>query len=131
MDPDHNEGEMVIETTKPPTKTFHWSHLEGSKPLRRMLRLLCDGRSHSTREIGREADICAVSTAASELRHNGIAVEDAEPAHPIYPNTGEESPKIYYYYRIKEENIRVARERLAEAEEIARKKMLDTQTQKP
>lgn len=46
-----------------------------SPRLQRVLRLLQDGRWHSTLGIVQEAQVLAVSAVVSELRQNGIRVE--------------------------------------------------------
>ena len=53
---------------------MHYAHLAKSKRLQRTLRLLSDGQEHSTRDIIRGADVCAVNSVISELRANGIPV---------------------------------------------------------
>lgn len=53
---------------------MHYARLSHSKRLQRTLRLLCDGQEHSTRDIIRGADVCAVNSVISELRANGIRV---------------------------------------------------------
>ncbi len=45
-----------------------------SARLRRVLGVLADRRWHSTREIVRAADVCAVNSIMAELRANGYAV---------------------------------------------------------
>ena len=49
--------------------------LRNSARLQRVMRLLADGRWHSTLGIIQEAQVCAVSALISELRQNGIQVE--------------------------------------------------------
>ena len=109
-------------TQKPPKpeRSFHWRHIEGSAPLQRMLRLLCDGLMHSTRDIDRTAEICAVSTAASELNHNGIVVECEQVVAGETVN-GLELPPAFYYH-VPAAHIEAARERLAQAEKILKGK---------
>jgi biotin operon repressor len=53
---------------------MHHAKLHRSPRLQRVLRLLSDCREHSTREIIRGADVCAVNSCIAELRENGIAV---------------------------------------------------------
>jgi hypothetical protein len=53
---------------------IHYAKLESSERLQRVLRLLSDGRWHSTRDIMFGADVCAVSTTMAELRENGIRI---------------------------------------------------------
>lgn len=53
---------------------IHFARLENSDRLRRVLKMLLDGRWHSTRDIMLQADVCAVSTTISELRANGVDI---------------------------------------------------------
>ena len=53
---------------------MHHATLAHSKRLQRTLRVLCDGQEHSTRDLIRAADVCAVNSIISELRCNGIRV---------------------------------------------------------
>lgn len=53
---------------------IHYAKLNNSDRLKRLHKLLSDGRWHGTREINRAADVCAVNTACAELRANGISV---------------------------------------------------------
>ncbi len=46
-----------------------------SNRLQRLLRVLADGREHSTLDLSIQAKICAVSAAISELRANGYDIE--------------------------------------------------------
>jgi biotin operon repressor len=50
------------------------ARLAHSPRLQRVLALLADGLPHSTRQIIQEAHICAVNSAVSELRDNGIPI---------------------------------------------------------
>ena len=45
--------------------------LSTSKRLQRVATLLSDGREHSTRDIMRGANVCAVNSCVAELRDNG------------------------------------------------------------
>lgn len=45
-----------------------------SKRLQRVLKLLSDGRPHTTREIVRKARVMAVNACVSELRHHGAEI---------------------------------------------------------
>lgn len=45
-----------------------------SPRLRRVLRVLSMGGEHSTRDLIRRADVCAVNSCIAELRANGVAV---------------------------------------------------------
>ena len=53
---------------------IHYAKLESSKRLQRVLALLKRGGWGTTREIDRLADVCAVSTAITELRRNGLNI---------------------------------------------------------
>jgi len=46
-----------------------------SDRLRRVVRAMKDGRWHSTRDIMRRADVCAVNSCIAELRCNGAEIE--------------------------------------------------------
>lgn len=52
--------------------TIHFAKYEDSERLQRTLQLMLDGLARTTREIDRGADICAVNSAACELRANGF-----------------------------------------------------------
>jgi len=57
-------------------KGFHAASVEKSPRLQRVRDYLAkDGLWHSTRDIMHSAHICAVSTAVSELRSNGMTIE--------------------------------------------------------
>jgi biotin operon repressor len=49
--------------------------IERSERLQRVLWLLLDGNWHSTLDIIRRADVCAVNSCISELRANGLRIE--------------------------------------------------------
>ncbi len=51
---------------------IHYAKYEDSDRLQRTLRFMLDGQARTTREIDRGADICAVNSAACELRANGF-----------------------------------------------------------
>jgi hypothetical protein len=53
---------------------MHNANLKNSKRLQRVLAVLQDGRSHTTRQIIRQAHVCAVNSIISELRANGIMI---------------------------------------------------------
>jgi len=55
--------------------TIHYAKIENSDRLRRVLAVLSDGQPHSTMEIVRAAEVCAVNSAIAELRMNGIRIE--------------------------------------------------------
>ena len=46
-----------------------------SPRLQRVLRLLEDGRPHTTRGILRRANVCCVNTVIAELRHHGAKID--------------------------------------------------------
>lgn len=50
------------------------ARLDRSARLRRVARLLADGRPRTTLQIASAARVCAVSTVVSELRQNGLAI---------------------------------------------------------
>lgn len=54
---------------------IHYAKLSSSPRLQRLYATLKDGKPKSTRDIMREADICAVNTAVAELRHNGYEID--------------------------------------------------------
>ncbi len=53
---------------------IRYAKFENSDRLKRVYRLLSDGRWHGTRDIMMRADVCAVNSAAAELRANGFDV---------------------------------------------------------
>lgn len=54
---------------------MHNARLENSGRLQRVLAVLKQGRAKTTRQIVREAHVCAVNSIISELRANGIRIE--------------------------------------------------------
>lgn len=54
---------------------IHYARAEHSRRLQRVLGVLSDRRWHTTREIIRLGQVCAVNTIVSELRRNGFVVE--------------------------------------------------------
>lgn len=54
---------------------MHAARLTNSDRLKRVQKLLSDGKSHSTLDIVRRARVCAVSAAISELRYNGYEID--------------------------------------------------------
>lgn len=54
---------------------MHAANLSSSARLRRVLRVLCDGREHSTLDLIAEAQVCAVNSIVAELRANHVAIE--------------------------------------------------------
>ncbi len=53
---------------------MHYARLEKSDRLKRVKELLQDGRQHSTLDVVRNACVCAVNSAVSELRANGLDI---------------------------------------------------------
>ncbi|MDW7643423.1 MAG: helix-turn-helix domain-containing protein [Desulfuromonadales bacterium] len=53
---------------------IHYAKIEESERLQRVHRLLTNGGWHSTRDIMRAADVCAVNTVITELRCNGYDI---------------------------------------------------------
>ncbi|AJF07784.1 hypothetical protein [Geoalkalibacter subterraneus] len=53
---------------------IHYAKIDESERLQRAHRLLSDGAWHSTRDIMRAADVCAVNTVIAELRCNGYDI---------------------------------------------------------
>ncbi len=58
----------------PKNESMHRARLERSPRLQRIMRVLADGREHTTWEIQSKARSCAVGTCISELRANGIPI---------------------------------------------------------
>ena len=53
---------------------MHAARLKTSERLQRVAALLKDGQWHSTLDIVRRANVCAVNSAVSELRRNGLNI---------------------------------------------------------
>lgn len=53
-----------------------------SPRLQRVLRLLSDGKPHTTRDIVRRARVMAVNACVSELRHHGAEIACVKQAAP-------------------------------------------------
>ena len=53
---------------------MHAAKLESSGRLQRVLAVLKGGEPKTTRELIRAADVCAVNSAVSELRRNGLSI---------------------------------------------------------
>lgn len=51
------------------------ANLATSQRLQRVLSVLQDGQQHSTMDISRRANVCAVNSCIAELRDNGIEIE--------------------------------------------------------
>lgn len=63
---------------------IHYAQLENSPRLKRLLKLMKDGRARTTLEIIQQAQVCAVSTAIAELRLNGFEIECESVRKGIY-----------------------------------------------
>ena len=53
---------------------MHSASIESPR-LQRVLKVLKDKKRHTTRDIIRKANVCAVSAIISELRDNGLRIE--------------------------------------------------------
>lgn len=53
--------------------TIHYARYVKSERLQRLLAFLLDGKPHTTLEIIKGADVCAVNSAICELRRNGFS----------------------------------------------------------
>lgn len=53
---------------------MHAAQLQTSERLQRVHELLADGGEHSTLEISRRADVCAVNSCVAELREAGAEI---------------------------------------------------------
>jgi hypothetical protein len=84
--------------------------------MQRLLEFLCDGRVHSTREITRGPDVCAVNAIVPELRKNGVEVEGKW--RTIRQSDGR-AKRIFEYW-IAAENLNAARARLSSLSEDGR-----------
>lgn len=71
---------------------MHYARLDKSARLQKFANLLSDGKRHSTREIIRLTEICAVNSAASELRRNNVPVECE------YVGTTADGNRVYEYW---------------------------------
>lgn len=54
---------------------LHWARLDRSLRLQRVLAVLSDGEGHTTRDLIRQADVCAINSCVSELRANGLDID--------------------------------------------------------
>jgi hypothetical protein len=70
--------------------TIHARSLKTSEPLQRVDALLADCMPHSTRDIARTADVCAVNSIIAELREpkNGRRIHHFQEG------------KVHYYRRV-------------------------------
>ncbi|HAM41258.1 MAG TPA: hypothetical protein DCP69_07935 [Candidatus Omnitrophica bacterium] len=62
--------------------TIHYAQYEQSERLQRLLNFMLDGLPHSTMAIINGAGICAVNSAACELRKNGFRCDCIKKAGP-------------------------------------------------
>lgn len=53
---------------------MRYAKLANSPRQQRVLRVLADGCEHSTQDIIRRANVCAVNSIVAELRANGVAI---------------------------------------------------------
>ncbi len=53
---------------------MHYAKIKKSERLKRVRKLLQDGHGHSTRNVVRNAHVCAVNSVVSELRANGLDI---------------------------------------------------------
>lgn len=61
---------------------MHAARLANSPRLLRVLRLLSDGRPHSSRDIVRRANVIAVASCVAELRVNGAEISCVQRQDP-------------------------------------------------
>jgi len=54
---------------------MHFATLEKSQRLQRVLAVLRDGKTHTTRDLILKAQVCAVNSIVAEIRANGIHVD--------------------------------------------------------
>ncbi len=59
--------------------------VDQSPRLQRVLRVLEDGRPHSTRDLVVSADVCAVNSCIAELRANGYLIDCRRRPGPTGP----------------------------------------------
>lgn len=71
---------------------MHYAKLKESKRLQRVLALLQDGAKHSTRDIVIRAGVCAVNSAISELRANGLTVNCE------FAGRNDDGSSVFLYY---------------------------------
>ena len=74
---------------------MHYANLKKSKRLQKLAAFLRDRKPHSTMEIIKRTGICAVNSAISELRRNGI---DIAPA--MCGGTTVDGNKVYLYLMV-------------------------------
>lgn len=61
---------------------MHAARLASSARLQRVHALLVDGAEHSTLDIVREAEVCAVNAAVAELRAQGAVIDCRQTQSP-------------------------------------------------
>ena len=66
---------------------MHYARIEHSPRLQRLLSVLRQGGWYSTRDLVKEAEVMAISSAVDELRENGFDIQC-------------ERRKQYWYYRL-------------------------------
>ena len=54
---------------------MHSAKIDSSIRLQRVLKVLKDGLKHTTRDIIRKANVCAVNSVIAELRDNGYKID--------------------------------------------------------
>jgi hypothetical protein len=87
---------------------FHWAQLEKSPRLQRVLRYLMDGKWHSTMDIIKGANVCAVNSAMSELGPLGNKYNYECKAFS-FGTAGEHDTSTVYYYRLTPEAVERAK----------------------
>ena len=76
--------------------SIHYARYIKSDRLQRLLKFMLDGAPHTTLEIIKGADICAVNSAVCELRRNGFScycISRSKPA--IYQLTDPEGARAH------------------------------------
>lgn len=63
---------------------MHAAKVDNSARLQRVLNVLLDRRAHTTRDIIRDACVCAVNSCISELRANGYNISCRQIERGIY-----------------------------------------------
>ena len=54
---------------------MHSAKIDNSIRLQRVLKVIKDGLKHTTRDIIRKANVCAVNSVIAELRDNGYKID--------------------------------------------------------
>lgn len=88
------------------TGKIHFAKFADSERLQRFLDLLLDGQKHTTLQIIQGAGVCAVNSAACELRENGFEVE-----------CDRKNPASYWLTDV--DDARILKEQLLAAKEAA------------